>query len=64
MCVLNDIDRFHLAIDVIDRACPTSRMSAAHFRQQLQRQSTVRSLAYYRTHGEDMPEVREWKWPG
>jgi xylulose-5-phosphate/fructose-6-phosphate phosphoketolase len=62
MCVLNDIDRFHLAMDVIDRV-PHLANVAAHFRQQLS-DKLVDHWRYVRTHGEDMPEVREWKWPG
>jgi xylulose-5-phosphate/fructose-6-phosphate phosphoketolase len=62
MCVLNDIDRFHLAIDVIDRV-PHLANVAAHFRQQL-RDKLVDHDRYIRAHGEDMPEVRDWKWTG
>src|SRR5579885_1311254 len=62
MCVLNDIDRFHLAMDVIDRV-PHLANVAAHFRQQLS-DKLVDHWRYVRAHGEDMPEVRDWKWPG
>jgi xylulose-5-phosphate/fructose-6-phosphate phosphoketolase len=62
MCVLNDIDRFHLAMDVIDRV-PHLANVAAHFRQQLS-DRLVDHERYIRAHGEDMPEVRDWKWTG
>jgi xylulose-5-phosphate/fructose-6-phosphate phosphoketolase len=62
MCVLNEIDRFHLAMDVIDRV-PHLANVAAHFRQQLS-DKLVDHWRYVRAHGEDMPEVRDWKWPG
>jgi len=62
MCVLNEIDRFHLAMDVIDRV-PRLANVAAHFRQQLS-DKLVDHWRYVRAHGEDMPEVRDWKWPG
>jgi xylulose-5-phosphate/fructose-6-phosphate phosphoketolase len=64
MTVLNDLDRFHLVRDVI-----------AHVPGLAQREDGVRTEAfcaaklaehhaYIRAHGEDMPEVREWRWPG
>jgi xylulose-5-phosphate/fructose-6-phosphate phosphoketolase len=62
MCVLNEIDRYHLAMDVIDRV-PHLANVAAHFRQQLS-DKLVDHWRYVRAHGEDMPEVRDWKWPG
>jgi xylulose-5-phosphate/fructose-6-phosphate phosphoketolase len=61
MCVLNEIDRFHLAIDVIDRV-PKLANIAAHLRQTL-RDKLTDHWRYVRAHGEDMPEVREWRWP-
>jgi len=60
MCVLNDIDRFHLAMDVIDRV-PRLENVAAHLRQQLNDKLTDH-WRYVREHGEDMPEVVEWRW--
>jgi xylulose-5-phosphate/fructose-6-phosphate phosphoketolase len=62
MCVLNEIDRFHLAIDVIDRL-PRLEASAAHLRQELVNKLIDHTL-YVREHGQDMPEVREWRWAG
>ncbi len=61
MCVLNEIDRFHLAIDVIDRVPKLANVSA-HLRQTL-RDKLTDHWRYVRAHGEDMPEVREWRWP-
>jgi len=61
MCVLNQIDRFHLAIDVIDRV-PKLAPVSAHLRQQL-RNKLMDHREYVSKHGEDMPEIRDWKWP-
>ena len=61
MCVRNEIDRLHLCIDVIDRV-PGLAETSAHLRQDLQDKLTDH-WHYVRTHGEDMPEIREWKWP-
>jgi xylulose-5-phosphate/fructose-6-phosphate phosphoketolase len=61
MVSLNDLDRFHLAMDVIDRVS-TLGSRAAHLRQQL---DDARSSArlYGRRHGEDPPEIADWAWP-
>jgi xylulose-5-phosphate/fructose-6-phosphate phosphoketolase len=62
MTVLNDVDRFHLALDVIERV-PRLRGSAAadaaadHFRARL-----AEHRRYVEVHGDDMPEVRDWRW--
>ena len=61
MCVMNDIDRFHLAIDVIDRL-PKLTTNGAHVRQML-RDKLVAHKLYIPQHGDDMPEIKEWKWP-
>jgi xylulose-5-phosphate/fructose-6-phosphate phosphoketolase len=61
MCVLNEIDRYHLAMDVIDRV-PRLEIVSAHLRQQLRNKLTDHTR-YIREHGEDMPEVVEWRWP-
>jgi len=61
MCVLNEIDRFHLAIDVIDRVEKLAGASA-HLRQELQ-DKLIDHWRYVRVHGEDMPEIRDWHWP-
>jgi xylulose-5-phosphate/fructose-6-phosphate phosphoketolase len=60
--MLNDLDRFHLAIDVIDRL-PQLGGEADHLRQELV-DSRLRARAYGREHGEDPPEIRDWTWPG
>jgi xylulose-5-phosphate/fructose-6-phosphate phosphoketolase len=61
MCVLNDIDRFHLVIDVIERV-PGIGPRAAYVKQQM-REKRVEHREYVRTHGEDLPEIRDWCWP-
>ncbi len=61
MTVRNDMDRYHLAIDVIDRV-PGLAARAAYLKQYL-RDKLIEHREYIRTHGEDMPEVRDWKWP-
>ncbi|MEQ4721542.1 phosphoketolase family protein [Nonomuraea sp. B19D2] len=61
MAMLNDIDRYHLVMDVIDRV-PGLGATQAHLRQ---RMSDARLLAraHTRDHGEDTPEIRSWTWP-
>jgi xylulose-5-phosphate/fructose-6-phosphate phosphoketolase len=61
MVVMNDLDRFHLVMDVIDRV-PALGMRAARLRQQMVDKRTEHRL-YVREHGEDMPEVADWVWP-
>ena len=61
MTVLNDLDRFHLAGDVIDRV-PRLRNIAAHIKQDL-RNKLFEHKRYVVKHGDDMPEIRDWKWP-
>jgi xylulose-5-phosphate/fructose-6-phosphate phosphoketolase len=62
MVMLNDLDRFHLVLDVIDRV-PGLSESAAHLRQEMV-DARLRARAYTREHGEDDPAVRDWVWPG
>jgi len=62
MVMLNDLDRYHLVIDVIDRV-PGLGNRAAHLRQ-LMLDRRLEARAYTREHGDDAPEVRDWAWPG
>jgi xylulose-5-phosphate/fructose-6-phosphate phosphoketolase len=61
MTVLNDLDRLHLAMDVIDRV-PKLRNIAAHQKQYL-RDKLIEHKLYIAEHGDDMPEIRDWQWP-
>ena len=61
MCVLNEIDRFHLVMDVIDRV-PSLGYHAAYTKQWL-RDKLMEHHAYIREVGDDMPEIRDWVWP-
>lgn len=60
MTVLNEIDRFHLALDVLERM-PNPGADAAGIRRTLQEKLSLHQR-YIRENGEDMPEVRDWKW--
>jgi len=62
MVVRNDMDRFRLVQDVIDRV-PALGSRQAHLRQHMADKRLEHSQ-YIRDHGDDMPEVREWRWPG
>ncbi len=61
MVMLNDLDRYHLVIDVIDRV-PGLGPRAGHVRQ-LMVDKRIEARAYTRREGEDIPEVRDWRWP-
>jgi xylulose-5-phosphate/fructose-6-phosphate phosphoketolase len=61
MVLRNDLDRFHLVMDVIDRV-PGLAVTAAHVRQEMV-DERVRAQAYAREHGEDAPEISGWTWP-
>ncbi len=61
MVMLNDLDRFHLVMDVIDRV-PGLGSHAAALRQHME-DERVRCRAHTRLEGEDPPEVRDWTWP-
>jgi xylulose-5-phosphate/fructose-6-phosphate phosphoketolase len=62
MVMLNDLDRFHLVIDVIDRV-PGLGTTAAHLRQEMV-DARQECRDYTRAHGEDAPQVSEWRWNG
>jgi xylulose-5-phosphate/fructose-6-phosphate phosphoketolase len=62
MVMLNDMDRYHLVIDVIDRV-PGLGTRAAGLRQQMV-DERLRLRRYTREHGDDAPEVRDWTLPG
>jgi xylulose-5-phosphate/fructose-6-phosphate phosphoketolase len=61
MVMLNDLDRYHLVMDVIDRV-PSLGSKAAHIRQEMV-DSRLRSRQHTRDHGQDPPEINQWTWP-
>jgi xylulose-5-phosphate/fructose-6-phosphate phosphoketolase len=61
MVVLNELDRFHLAMEAIDRV-PELGAKAAEARRRFAGR-LVEHTRYVREHGEDMPEIRNWSWP-
>jgi xylulose-5-phosphate/fructose-6-phosphate phosphoketolase len=61
LAIANEIDRFSLAIDVIDRV-PQLQVTGAHVKERL-RDRQIECRAYAHEHGVDMPEVRDWTWP-
>jgi len=60
MAVMNELDRFNLADDVIDRL-PQLQNKSAHVKEWLHHK-LIEHKHYIREHGEDMPEIRNWKW--
>ncbi len=62
MTVMNGLDRYHLAMSAIERV-PGLAVSAAAVMQKL-RDKLIEHHRYVRAHGEDMPEIRDWVWPG
>jgi xylulose-5-phosphate/fructose-6-phosphate phosphoketolase len=60
MTVLNQVDRFNLAIDVIDRV-PRLQGASGRARETL-KNKLIEHRIYIRSHGEDMPEIRDWQW--
>ncbi|HZQ50348.1 MAG TPA: phosphoketolase family protein [Candidatus Dormibacteraeota bacterium] len=61
MVMLNDLDRFHLVMDVIDRV-PGLGSKAAHVRQKME-DERLRHRQYTRDHGQDPPDILNWVWP-
>ena len=62
MVMLNNLDRFHLVMDVIDRV-PSLGTRAAGLRQRMA-DARLRARNWTREHGADLPEVAGWNWPG
>ncbi len=62
MTVLNDLDRFHLVMDTIDRL-PQTGDRGIYLKQQL-KDKLIEHKQYINRHGEDMPEIRNWRWQG
>lgn len=60
MVVLNDLDRFHLVLDVINRV-PELGSKAAHVEHVI-KDKLIEHTQYIHEHGEDLPEIRNWKW--
>jgi len=61
MVVMNDLDRFHLVMDVIDRLPMLDRIGVPV--KQEMRDRILKHKQYISIHGDDMPEIRNWKWP-
>ena len=64
MTVLNDLDRYHLVMDVVDRLPPEKTGSQGEYLKQQLRDKLVQHRSYINEYGEDMPEIRNWKWIG
>ncbi len=62
LLIRNQVDRFNLAIDVVDRV-PKLQETAAHLKEWLHGQ-IIESINYAFAEGQDKPEIRNWKWPG
>ena len=62
MTVINELDRYHLVIDVVERV-PALAAQAPHIKQAM-REKLIEHHAYIREHGIDMPEVLDWSWSG
>ena len=60
MAVLNDLDRFHLVMDVVDRL-PQTGDKGIYLKQQL-KYKLIEHKQYIDKHGQDLPEIRNWEW--
>ncbi len=60
MTVLNELDRFHLVMDAIDRL-PQTGDKGIYLKQQL-KEKLIEHRQYINTYGEDLPEIRNWRW--
>jgi xylulose-5-phosphate/fructose-6-phosphate phosphoketolase len=63
MTVLNELDRYHLVMDVVDRLPPQKTGSPGQYLKQQLLDKLVQHRTYINRYGEDMPEIRNWKWP-
>ena len=61
LAMLNEVSRFHLVIDVIDRV-PSFRAKAAHLKEEM-RNAIIDNMRYAHEHGADRPELANWTWP-
>jgi xylulose-5-phosphate/fructose-6-phosphate phosphoketolase len=61
LAILNQIDRFNLVIDVIDRV-PKLGSAAAHVKEKM-KNNIIKYLTYSHKHGTDPEEITSWKWP-
>jgi xylulose-5-phosphate/fructose-6-phosphate phosphoketolase len=61
MVVLNDLDRFHLVMDVIERVPVLERVGAYAKREM--RDHLIEHQHYIRKYGDDLPQICDWKWP-
>jgi xylulose-5-phosphate/fructose-6-phosphate phosphoketolase len=64
MTVLNELDRYHLVMDVVDRLPPEKTGSPGEYLKQQLHDKLIQHRSYINQYGEDMPEIRNWKWPG
>jgi len=62
MTVLNELDRFHLVMEAIDRL-PQTGEPGIYLKQQL-KDKLIEHKQYIDQYGQDLPEIRNWKWPG
>jgi xylulose-5-phosphate/fructose-6-phosphate phosphoketolase len=61
MVVRNDLDRFHLVADVMDRVPKVGHIAA--YAKQTIRDKLIEHREYITRYGQDMPEIQQWQWP-